>query len=188
MCGILKCIVIHNVLLWVLYFHLNIGHIIVFLREQFRPSEDVIRILLSCFLNCLFFNTTNTIAVVFHYVCVTFYSAQIFLKKRRNKKYVGGGVKKTGYPWSLVHVSSLWLLFAQETQQCKDLQFSSGHLSSISLNFLKELSFVDWRMGDLVCVVICGNWTGAEQRSCMSLQRGKEFGICSFFFSLNVGT
>jgi len=22
----------------------------------------------------------------------------------------------------------------------------------------------------------------------MSLQRGKEFGICSFFFSLNVGT
>lgn len=92
MCGILKCIVTHNALLWFLCFHMNIGHIIIFLRcsantWDLSPASVkwgcVITILLYCFLNCLFFfNTMNTIAVEFHYVCVTFYWAQNLIRIR----------------------------------------------------------------------------------------------------------
>lgn len=49
--------------------------------EHFRPSEDVIRVLLSCFLNCLFFFQYNEHNCSGVSLCNFLFSTNLFLKK-----------------------------------------------------------------------------------------------------------
>ena len=134
-------VLLHTMLYSVfLYFHLNIGHIIRFLMCFVNTWDHsstsikwgcVIWILLYCFVNCFFFSI-QWIQLQWSFImCVELSVHHKTFLKRQNKEWVCGDVKKTGYPLLLVYVSLLWLVFAQEIQQWKGLQFSSGHLGFI---------------------------------------------------------
>lgn len=62
--------------------------------EHFRPSEDVIRILLSCFLNCLFFFPIQWTQLQWSFIMYVQLSIQhkSFLKKDGIRNMWGGGV------------------------------------------------------------------------------------------------
>lgn len=84
-----------------------------------------------------FFNTTNTIVVEFHYACIyNFLFCKSLLKKKIEEEVGIWGCEK-----DRLALITCFCLFALVTiLQCKDFQFSSGILGSLSLYFFTDCS------------------------------------------------